>query len=62
MRKPILGRPSSPPPVIGIPRAMLFYRYEILWKNFFTALGVTAAYKRRIKPLFFTHRIHRRPL
>ena len=40
MRKPILGRPSSPPPVIGIPRAMLFYRYEILWKNFFTALGV----------------------
>ena len=25
---------------IGIPRAMLYFRYEILWKNFFTELGV----------------------
>lgn len=24
---------------IGIPRAMLYYRYEVLWKNFFSILG-----------------------
>lgn len=25
---------------IGLPRAMLYYRYEILWKNFFSNLGL----------------------
>ncbi len=25
--------------VIGIPRGMLYYRYETLWKTFFTELG-----------------------
>ena len=28
------------PVVIGIPRAMLYFRYEMLWKNFFSELGV----------------------
>ena len=27
-------------PIIGIPRGLLYYRYEILWKSFFDALGV----------------------
>ena len=27
------------PRTIGIPRGMLYYRYEILWKTFFTKLG-----------------------
>ena len=27
------------PTVIGIPRGMLYYRYETLWKTFFTKLG-----------------------
>ena len=27
------------PKTIGIPRGMLYYRYEILWKTFFTKLG-----------------------
>ena len=27
------------PTVIGIPRGMLYYRYEALWKTFFTKLG-----------------------
>ena len=40
MKRSILGRPSSSPVTVGIPRAMLYYRYEILWKNFFSALGV----------------------
>ena len=40
MKKSLLGRPSSPSVTIGIPRAMLYYRYEILWKNYFSALGV----------------------
>ena len=25
---------------VGLPRAMLYYRYEILWKNFFSNLGL----------------------
>ncbi len=25
---------------VGLPRAMLYYRYEILWKNFFSYLGL----------------------
>ncbi len=25
---------------VGLPRAMLYYRYEILWKSYFTELGV----------------------
>lgn len=25
---------------VGLPRAMLYHRYEILWKNFFSSLGV----------------------
>lgn len=25
---------------IGLPRALLYFRYEILWKNFFTSLGM----------------------
>ena len=25
---------------IGIPRGMLFYRYEILWRSFFRELGI----------------------
>lgn len=40
MKRSILGKPSSSPVTVGIPRAMLYYRYEILWKNFFSALGV----------------------
>lgn len=28
-------------PMIGIPRAMLYYRYGTLWEHFFRALGVT---------------------
>lgn len=28
------------PATIGIPRGMLYYRYETLWKTFFTKLGV----------------------
>lgn len=28
------------PTTIGIPRGMLYYRYETLWKTFFTKLGV----------------------
>ena len=27
-------------PVIGLPRAMLYERYEVLWKTFFSALGM----------------------
>lgn len=27
-------------PVIGLPRAMLYERYEVLWKSFFSALGM----------------------
>jgi predicted nucleotide-binding protein (sugar kinase/HSP70/actin superfamily) len=27
-------------PVIGLPRAILYERYEILWKSFFSALGI----------------------
>jgi len=27
-------------PVIGLPRAMLYDRYEVLWKSFFSALGM----------------------
>lgn len=27
-------------PIIGIPRGLLYYRYEILWKTFFDALNV----------------------
>lgn len=26
--------------IIGIPNAMLYYRYKILWNRFFTELGV----------------------
>ena len=29
-------------PAIGIPRAMLYYRYGALWERFFEVLGVTA--------------------
>ena len=25
---------------VGLPRAMLYHRYEILWKNYFSALGI----------------------
>ena len=28
------------PATIGIPRGMLYYHYETLWKTFFTKLGV----------------------
>lgn len=40
MKKSLLGKPSRPSVTVGLPRAMLYYRYEILWKNFFSALGV----------------------
>ena len=40
MRKTVTDRPLAPAVTVGIPRAMLYYRYEILWKNFFSALGV----------------------
>lgn len=43
MRKSILGRPS-PAVTVGIPRAMLYYRYEILWKNFFSGLGIKCVF------------------
>jgi len=26
---------------IGLPRAMLYHRYEVLWKNYFSALGIS---------------------
>lgn len=26
--------------IIGLPRAMLYHRYEVLWKNYFSALGI----------------------
>ena len=28
-------------PAVGIPRAMLYYRYGVLWEHFFQALGVS---------------------
>ena len=28
------------PAVIGIPRAMLYYRYHALWRTFFQELGI----------------------
>lgn len=31
---------SMKAPVIGLPRAMLYERYEVLWKSFFSALGM----------------------
>ena len=31
------------PAVIGIPRAMLYYRYGVLWRTFFTGLGLGVA-------------------
>ena len=27
-------------PVIGLPRAMLYYRYRVLWRAFFQELGI----------------------
>ena len=27
-------------PVVGIPRAMLYYRYRVLWESFFLELGI----------------------
>lgn len=34
------GAISVKAPVIGLPRAMLYDRYEVLWKSFFSALGM----------------------
>ena len=31
--------------VIGLPRAMLYYRYGTLWRTFFRELGMEAAVK-----------------
>ena len=31
------------PAVIGLPRAMLYYRYGVLWRTFFTGLGLGVA-------------------
>lgn len=31
---------SAEPIVVGIPRAMLYYRYSVLWESFFLELGV----------------------
>ena len=38
---PIPGRYPAPPDklVIGIPRALLYHRYAVLWKTFFSELG-----------------------
>lgn len=38
--KKIPDRTKSNQIIIGIPNAMLYYRYNILWNRFFTALGV----------------------
>ncbi|MCD8037408.1 MAG: acyl-CoA dehydratase activase-related protein [Clostridiales bacterium] len=40
MSKINLSSAKSGAVTIGLPRAMLYYRYEILWKNYFSALGV----------------------
>ena len=39
MAKKELGIPRQLP-VIGLPRAMLYYRYAVLWKTFFSQLGI----------------------
>lgn len=39
MAKKELGIPRQLP-VIGLPRAMLYYRYAVLWKTFFSQLGM----------------------
>lgn len=40
MRKSKALLRKSEPITIGLPRAMLYHRYEILWKNYFNALGI----------------------
>lgn len=41
MKKSKEAAPMSKPITIGLPRAMLYHRYEVLWKNYFSALGVS---------------------
>lgn len=38
--KKLPGRTQAGPIIIGIPNAMLYHRYKILWNCFFTELGV----------------------
>ncbi len=40
MRKAIELTPIPRSVTIGLPRAMLYHRYEVLWKNYFSALGI----------------------
>lgn len=40
MKKTNLKEQPKSTVTVGLPRAMLYYRFEILWKNYFSALGV----------------------
>ncbi|MEA4971919.1 MAG: acyl-CoA dehydratase activase-related protein [Candidatus Metalachnospira sp.] len=41
MRKSKEAAPMPKSVTIGLPRAMLYHRYEVLWKNYFSTLGIS---------------------
>lgn len=40
MKKAKEAEPMPSSVTIGLPRAMLYHRYEVLWKNYFSTLGI----------------------
>ena len=39
-KEPMPPSPYADIRTVGIPRALMFYRYETLWTSFFEAIGV----------------------